>query len=272
MNESPVNFHPSENSFRSISSSESSEKLFIDQLDILTEKVQPLIVLLAILYVITIFSLKNKLQTRAAYSLRTPLILWNFFMALLSLLFAYQFAIHLAMRISDRGLVNGIFFQGNRTNYDIWVILFGWSKIIELVDTLFIVLRKRPLILLHWSHHAITVIYGFFAFREIYVLPTVWMNSSIHTAMYTYYGLRAMGVNVSRKLAMSLTGAQIVQMIISMIITIMAICFRYQGFIDGSSYFNDVYAILTYAYYTVMFSKFFLGTYVNREGKRSKTD
>lgn len=35
----------------------------------------------------------------------------------------------------------------------------------ELIDTMFIVLRKKPLMLMHWYHHALT---GYFAFVTFY--------------------------------------------------------------------------------------------------------
>ena len=35
----------------------------------------------------------------------------------------------------------------------LWAFLFPLSKLFELVDTVFILLRKRNVIFLHWYHH-----------------------------------------------------------------------------------------------------------------------
>lgn len=40
-----------------------------------------------------------------------------------------------------------------------WSFLFAISKLVELGDTLFIVLRKKKLIFLHYYHHAVVLIY-----------------------------------------------------------------------------------------------------------------
>lgn len=40
-----------------------------------------------------------------------------------------------------------------------WTTMFSFSKAIELVDTAFVVLRKRPLIFLHYYHHATVLVY-----------------------------------------------------------------------------------------------------------------
>lgn len=43
---------------------------------------------------------------------------------------------------------------------------FCFSKLPELVDTVFIVLRKQPLIFLHWYHHASVLIYCWFSYQD----------------------------------------------------------------------------------------------------------
>ena len=64
----------------------------------------------------------------------------------------------------------------------------------ELVDTVFIVLRKQKLIFLHWYHHITVLIYCWYSFSQ-YTAPARWfvvMNFVVHSIMYTYYAFRAL--------------------------------------------------------------------------------
>lgn len=48
-----------------------------------------------------------------------------------------------------------------------WTEMFGWSKLVELGDTLFLVAKKRPLTALHLWHHASVYVYTWRACRDL---------------------------------------------------------------------------------------------------------
>lgn len=50
--------------------------------------------------------------------------------------------------------------------FDFRTWAFCFSKLPELIDTVFIVLRKQPLIFLHWYHHASVLIYCWFSYHD----------------------------------------------------------------------------------------------------------
>ena len=111
---------------------------------------------LAIFYVCGIFVLKRYMQTRERFSLRPLLIVWNLFLAIFSILGTIRTMPEIVYIIRTRGLEYSLcnkddFMYGVAGH---WSFLFSMSKIVELGDTLFILLRKQPLIFLHWYHHA----------------------------------------------------------------------------------------------------------------------
>ncbi len=73
-----------------------------------------------------------------------------------------------------------------------WAEMYVWSKPVELVDTVFLVLRKRPIIFLHWYHHITVMLCAWHAGKE-HAASARWfvsMNYTVHALMYTYYALR----------------------------------------------------------------------------------
>ncbi|KAK9500607.1 hypothetical protein O3M35_001845 [Rhynocoris fuscipes] len=79
------------------------------------------------------------------------------------------------------------------------------SKVVELLDTLFFVLRKKQnqVTVLHVYHHAIMVIstWGYlkYARGEQGIIPG-FLNSVVHVIMYSYYLLAALGPRVQKYL------------------------------------------------------------------------
>lgn len=72
--------------------------------------------------------------------------------------------------------------------------IFFYSRIIELIDTLWIILRKknRQITFLHVFHHSFVLLMTWFYFRiapggSSAMFPIV--NGLVHTIMYTYYTL-----------------------------------------------------------------------------------
>jgi elongation of very long chain fatty acids protein 6 len=98
------------------------------------------------------------------------------------------------------------------------------SKSIELIDTAFIVLRKQKLIFLHWYHHAITLIYTWYSFRDLvaYGRWFIAMNYSIHAIMYSYYAFRALRFNIPKAVSIAITSLQLLQMLVGIFVNLVA--------------------------------------------------
>lgn len=91
---------------------------------------------------------------RDPFSLRWQLSAWNLFLAIFSLVGAVRVVPQIALNLYLHGFEYTICERAD-TQYGIgasglWVVLFILSKPFELFDTVFIVLRKKPLRLLHW--------------------------------------------------------------------------------------------------------------------------
>lgn len=109
------------------------------------------------------------------------------------------------------------------------------SKMVEFGDTFFIILRKKPLIFLHWWHH-ITVL------NAVWLTSFHWdpvgrwfgiVNLGVHALMYSYYALKSVNIYVPRKFAMFLTALQIGQMVWAVFLNLYSIhlkskCFPYE--------------------------------------------
>lgn len=77
------------------------------------------------------------------------------------------------------------------TSAGLWVELFILSKIPELIDTIFIVLRSKPLVALQWYHHFTTLLISYLV-SDLYCdefIPFIFMNYLVHVFMYLYFAL-----------------------------------------------------------------------------------
>uniref|UniRef100_A0A7S0JG57 Elongation of fatty acids protein n=1 Tax=Calcidiscus leptoporus TaxID=127549 RepID=A0A7S0JG57_9EUKA len=130
---------------------------------------------------------------RRPLKLRRVSQLWNFSVAMFSVGGTLATVPHLLRHLTTHGLWYSVCADAYELAGSgapaLWAALFTWSKLFELFDTVLLVARKRPLILLHWFHHASVI--GFVWSSWIYVTPlALWygaMNFSVHSLMYSYF-------------------------------------------------------------------------------------
>lgn len=145
--------------------------------------------------------------------------------------------------------------------------MFIMSKLPELIDTVFIVLRKQPLIFLHWYHHATVLIYCWYSYHE-FASSGRWfmtMNFIVHSIMYTYYALRALKFNVSQYVSKLITSLQLIQMIIGCIVNYKAWLIKSQNRTCAISDENIKYSFIMYFTYFVLFFQFFINAYIKKK-------
>ena len=153
--------------------------------------------------------------------LRILFTIWNLLLAIFSIIGATRTVPHLYNIINTRGFYYSICTDPKEWYLDgsvgFWVGLFIFSKIPELLDTVFLVLQQKKVIFLHWFHHCTVMLYCWHAYHNR-VAPGLWfaaMNFAVHSIMYTYYFAMAARLNwLAVPFAPLITTTQILQMAI----------------------------------------------------------
>uniref|UniRef100_A0A1I8EQ07 Elongation of very long chain fatty acids protein n=2 Tax=Wuchereria bancrofti TaxID=6293 RepID=A0A1I8EQ07_WUCBA len=180
---------------------------------------------ISLTYVVSIFVIKYAMRDRKPYDLQQPLVVWNALLAIFSILGVVKITPVFLKQMATKGYIStfteiGPCFTDDVAGY--WTFLWIISKVPELLDTIFIVLRKRPLMLMHWYHHALT---GYFAIvtyanKNAYMIWVVWLNFIVHSFMYSYYMLRSLRIRVPPQIAQFITFGQIIQFAITHVVMI----------------------------------------------------
>jgi len=211
-------------------------------------------------YLFTIFTIRHFMQDRKPFELKVPLILWNGLLAFFSIVGFYHVCRDAITVIRLAGLKQDMC-DADAERLNPYVYLFCLSKIPELFDTVFIVLRKRPLIVLHVYHHIITMLYcwdavasqancgGWFAL----------VNLGVHSIMYTYYTLCSMGFRFPNPLRQAITSLQIVQMFGGLAVVFLSLAYCN---LTERVRLNLYFALAMYFSFLILFVNFFIRTYI----------
>ena len=214
------------------------------------------------------------MSTRKAFDLRKPLFLWNVGLAAFSIIGTLSVFPNVLDRIFSRGFVNSCCRTDalRDPHIALWALLFAFSKVFELGDTFFIVLRKSELSFLHWYHHITVFVYTWYGLAYGSAIGHWFscMNFAVHSVMYTYYAVKALGWYVPKRVALLITIMQISQMFGGLIVILTASHSKQQG--QPCEIYNPVVyvGLGIYASYAFLFIRFFLARYCSTPTKKTE--
>lgn len=212
------------------------------------------------------------MKDRQAYDLKYCLVIYNFLLVLLSVYMFHEVFVSTVLRPEFHLLCQAVDYKDEywpkRLGAVIW--WFYFSKLIEFLDTIFFVLRKKnsQITFLHVYHHFTMPLLWYSGVKWVgggcsYYAPLA--NSFIHTLMYTYYMLAAVGPQMQPYLWWKkyMTKLQLFQFV-SMISIAMYGIIRPCGFPP-----NWLWAQVVVCFtYFVLFCNFYYQAYVKRARER----
>lgn len=221
------------------------------------------------IYMVLIFGGQNYMHNRPRFELRKTLALWNLLLALFSIVGTCRTLPELVYAIREHGfqysVCNPSYIEHTKVS-GFWTWMFTLSKVPELGDTVFVVLRKQPLRFLHWYHHVTVLLYTWYSFTDQIAIARwfIVMNYTVHSAMYSYYALKAMRVPIPRQVSMVITTAQLTQMVVGLYVNWWGYTVLQRGEKCQITHENIKVSLLMYFSYFVLFARFFHHAYMNK--------
>jgi elongation of very long chain fatty acids protein 6 len=188
-----------------------------------------------VLYLLFCYFGQKIMAKYKAFEIVGLLAAWNLFLSLFSFYGAVRTVPHILWRIStvtfEETVCEAPFTAYGNGACGLATQLFILSKIPELIDSVFIVLRKKPLIFLHWYHHVTVLLYCWNAYvtESSAGLYFVSMNYTVHAVMYMYYFLQAIRAMPKWFPSWIITLLQISQMIVGTFIVCASFYFHFYG-------------------------------------------
>lgn len=229
------------------------------------------VALIFLVYLCGVFVGPRLMKHRQPVDLKTVLIVYNFTMVGMSAYMCYEFLVT-SWFSNYSFLCQPVDYSTNplamRMARVCWWFFF--SKIIELSDTLFFILRKKnnQVTFLHVYHHA-TMIFNwwlgvkFVAGGQSFFIGLV--NTFVHIVMYSYYGLAAIGPHMHKYLWWKkyLTSLQLVQFLLFLLHT------GYNLFTECD--FPDAMNMFVFGYCVtliILFSNFYYQSYLKKKKEK----
>ncbi|TBU35256.1 GNS1/SUR4 membrane protein [Dichomitus squalens] len=229
-------------------------------------------------YLVTIFGIQKWMKNRPPFKLQFLFRLHNAFLTAGSLLLVLLIMEEVVPQIYKHGVFWGLCdVKMWSERLEFYYMINYYFKYIELIDTVFLALKKKPLAFLHVFHHSATALlcYTQLNGRTSVQWVPIAINLTVHVIMYYYYYATAGGAKIWWK--KYLTTFQIVQFVIDLFVVYFATYNYYAAtyFPNLPSYGScagtetaALFGCGLLSSYLVLFIQFYIQTYKKPAGKK----
>lgn len=236
-------------------------------------------IIAVVLYLLFCYFGIKYMDSRKPFGLRLTLAAWNIFLSTFSFYGMFRTVPFLLGELLTQPYRQTVCQKATESYGNgpvgFWVCLFILSKIPELIDTVFIVLRKRPLIFLHWYHHVTVLLYCWHAYTTMAAsgLYFVAMNYSVHAFMYGYFAMQALKMVPKGFPAYLITICQIAQMFVGTGVCISAWFYvLYSDELCHNDFNNLIAGGLMYGSYLYLFVEFAVRRFILKPAPKGSID
>ena len=167
-------------------------------------------------------------------------IAWNTFLAVFSIIAFVGFAPSgLFNELANGGFIHSIctIEPFSTPQLCLWSTLFVLSKFVEFGDTFILIFRKSQLTFLHVYHYVTVAMYTWFGGMDRSSVGHWFyaMNYGVHSIMYTYFTLKAMGVQLPSMVASTITSLQLCQFFMGLVCVMIAAVHLWLGMLCNNT-------------------------------------
>jgi len=244
-------------------------------------------VIIALTYLISLFSLQSYMKERKPYILKIPTFVHNVCLTILSLVMFIGTTYGASLKYNSQGVWAGLVCEQEtepiRGPLFYWSYIFYLSKFYELIDSFLLVLKKKPLIFLHVFHHFVMPFVCWAGLEGKWCMAlwtSAFWNSFVHIIMYYYYSVSTIGYSPWWK--KHLTALQIYQFVSGVLYTGIYFYYYFQDIQFSLNPLNvsfkpgctgELWAVVfmfaVNCSFLLLFSQFFIGQYLNKSKRRT---